>query len=143
MDSDSQPYNEEDDLDQCLYYLRTLSNILRWSSDNMWAALAENTISTDPSYRALYRISEFSMSFLYLKQTLINSSRARWRYYTPRVFLTRLLASHFWDIRSRKFRTEPPDQPISSHSFGNSPSDSTKPICSDSGGPSARTCFNR
>jgi len=60
LDSDSQPYSEEDDLDQCLYYLRTLSNILRWSSDNMWAALADNTISTDPSYPALYRISRLS-----------------------------------------------------------------------------------
>jgi len=63
LDSDSQPYSEEDDLDQCLYYLRTLSNILRWSSDNMWAGLADNTISTDPSYRALYRISQFTFVF--------------------------------------------------------------------------------
>lgn len=60
MDRDSQRYAEEDDLDQCLYYLRTLSNILRWSSDNTWAALADNTISTDPSYRDLYRISELT-----------------------------------------------------------------------------------
>ena len=52
-------YSDEDDLDQCLYYLRTLSNILRWSSDGMWAALVENTISTDKSHRSLYQISKY------------------------------------------------------------------------------------
>jgi hypothetical protein len=45
LDSDVQIYADEDDLDYCLYYLRTLSNILRWSSDSMWAALAQNSIS--------------------------------------------------------------------------------------------------
>lgn len=51
-------YEDEDDLDQCLYYLRTLSNILRWSSDSMWTALSKNTISTDPTKLTLYRISK-------------------------------------------------------------------------------------
>ena len=60
LDGHAQMHSEEDDLDQCLYYLRTLSNIFRWSSDGMWAALAENTISTDASHRSLYRISEYS-----------------------------------------------------------------------------------
>ena len=50
-------YTNSDDLDQCLYYLRTLSNMLRWSSDSMWAALAENSISTDKSHLSLYKIS--------------------------------------------------------------------------------------
>lgn len=50
-------YNDEDDLDQCLYYLRTLSNILRWSSDSLWAILSKNIISTDPAHPALYRIT--------------------------------------------------------------------------------------
>jgi hypothetical protein len=59
LESHVRMYNDEDDLDQCLYYLRTLSNILRWSSDGMWAALAENTISTDASHRSLYRISKY------------------------------------------------------------------------------------
>lgn len=58
LDSGIHLYTEEDDLDQCLYYLQTLSNILRWSSDSMWAALEENTISTDRSHQSLYRISE-------------------------------------------------------------------------------------
>lgn len=57
LTSDLRIYADEDDLDQCLYYLRTLSNILRWSSDSMWAALAENTISTDTSHRPLFRIT--------------------------------------------------------------------------------------
>jgi hypothetical protein len=50
-------YADGDDLDQCLYYLRTLSNMLRWSSDSMWAALTENSISTDKSQLSLYKIS--------------------------------------------------------------------------------------
>ncbi|CAL3964088.1 unnamed protein product [Diplocarpon coronariae] len=50
-------YNSDDDLDQCLYYLRTLSNMLRWSSGSMWSALAENSISTDASRPLLYRIT--------------------------------------------------------------------------------------
>ncbi|KAE8442299.1 hypothetical protein EG329_003499 [Mollisiaceae sp. DMI_Dod_QoI] len=54
--SDSPPYTSDDDLDQCLYYLKTLSNILRWSSDSMWATLARNNVSIDSSQRALYCI---------------------------------------------------------------------------------------
>ena len=59
LDGHPQFYTDNDDLDQCLYYIRTLSNILRWSSDGMWAALAQNIISTDTSHRALYRISQY------------------------------------------------------------------------------------
>jgi len=55
----SRKYTDDDDLDQCLYYLRTLSNILRWSSDGMWAALSRNIISTDRTYKSLYRISKY------------------------------------------------------------------------------------
>ncbi|CAG8949634.1 hypothetical protein HYFRA_00007868 [Hymenoscyphus fraxineus] len=51
------PYSPEDDLDQCLYYLQTLSNIIRWSSDGMWAALAENTIAQNESDHFLSRIT--------------------------------------------------------------------------------------
>ncbi len=55
---DVQLYASEDDLDQCLYYLRTLSNMLRWSSDAMWAALAQHSISTDSSHQSHQRISK-------------------------------------------------------------------------------------
>ncbi|KAL3418993.1 hypothetical protein PVAG01_09214 [Phlyctema vagabunda] len=50
-------YTDLDDLAQCLYYIQTLSNILRWSTDSTWAALAENSISTDRSHLSLYRIT--------------------------------------------------------------------------------------
>ena len=63
LGEDARRYTDDDDLDQCLYYLQTLSNILRWSSENMWAALAENTISTDPSDASLHRISELSQYY--------------------------------------------------------------------------------
>jgi hypothetical protein len=53
-------YSEYDDLDRCIYYLQSISRILRWSSDAMWLALAENMISTDQSNKALYRISKCS-----------------------------------------------------------------------------------
>jgi hypothetical protein len=59
MDRDVQIYASDDDLDQCSYYLRTLSNMLRWSSDGMWAALTQNSISTDTSHRSLHGISKF------------------------------------------------------------------------------------
>jgi len=59
MDKGVQIYASDDDLDQCLYYLRTLSNMLRWSSDGMWAALAQNSISTDSSHQSLHGISKF------------------------------------------------------------------------------------
>ncbi|CZR50608.1 probable regulator of reproduction DopA [Phialocephala subalpina] len=54
---DSPTYTTDDDLDQCVYYLKTLSNILRWSSDSMWAVLARNNISIDGSQKALYHIT--------------------------------------------------------------------------------------
>jgi hypothetical protein len=53
-----QRYTEDDDLDQCLYYLQKLSNVLRWSPDATWAALARNVISTDKSHPSLFRISK-------------------------------------------------------------------------------------
>jgi hypothetical protein len=59
-------YTEEDDLDQCFYYLQTFSNILRWSSDSMWAALAQNTITAHSGYFPLQGISEFIMPFTVL-----------------------------------------------------------------------------
>jgi hypothetical protein len=59
IEKNVQIYSSEDDLDQCLYYLRTLSNMLRWSSDGMWAALAQHSISTDSSHQSLHRISQF------------------------------------------------------------------------------------
>ncbi|KAI6780146.1 Protein dopey-like protein [Emericellopsis cladophorae] len=42
---DSRPFGEEDDLDLCLYYLRTLSNVLRTCGDVAWAVLASKHVS--------------------------------------------------------------------------------------------------
>ncbi|KAI1005338.1 Protein dopey [Podosphaera aphanis] len=47
LKEDTLIYRGEYDLDQCLYYLRTLSNVLRWSSESAWAALAMNNISIE------------------------------------------------------------------------------------------------
>ncbi|SZF02930.1 unnamed protein product [Blumeria hordei] len=33
-------YKSKDDLEQCLYYFKTLSNVMRWSSENIWSILA-------------------------------------------------------------------------------------------------------
>jgi hypothetical protein len=52
-------YTEEDDLDQCFYYLNTLSNILRWSSQSTWAALDENIATPDPDDIFFNNISKF------------------------------------------------------------------------------------
>ncbi|KAH0542943.1 hypothetical protein FGG08_002712 [Glutinoglossum americanum] len=38
-------FGEEDDLELCLYYLQTLSNVLRWSSNNVWASMAKRVIA--------------------------------------------------------------------------------------------------
>lgn len=83
-DGAARKYSDEDDLDQCLYYLQTLSSILRWSSENMWAALAENTISTDTSHLSLYRISKFPKPLYF--QISNKLSGKRWRNNPSRVF---------------------------------------------------------
>ena len=52
-------YKDEDDLDHCLYYLKGLSNVLRWSTDSTWATLSKSIISTDRAHVALHRISKY------------------------------------------------------------------------------------
>ena len=46
--SQSNAYEEdfEDDVDTCLYYLRTLNNIFRWSPDSLWSVLARRTVKS-------------------------------------------------------------------------------------------------
>ncbi|KAI9781169.1 MAG: hypothetical protein M1839_006277 [Geoglossum umbratile] len=39
-------YGEEDDLELCAYYLQTLSNIFRWSSNSVWASMAKRVVTT-------------------------------------------------------------------------------------------------
>jgi Dopey, N-terminal len=42
--SDDHADEDSDDLDSCIYYLQTLSNVLRWSSANVWVSLANDTL---------------------------------------------------------------------------------------------------
>ncbi|KAH0565127.1 hypothetical protein GP486_001478 [Trichoglossum hirsutum] len=39
-------FSEGDDLELCLYYLQTLSNILRWSSAGVWTTMAKQVVTT-------------------------------------------------------------------------------------------------
>jgi hypothetical protein len=72
-----QRYTEDDDLDQCLYYLQKLSNVLRWSPDATWAALARNVISTDKSHPSLFLISKLLVELRWTLLTLISWSGRR------------------------------------------------------------------
>ena len=95
-DSNTQAYSSGDDLDECLYYLRTLSNMLRWSSDSMWAALAENSIFTDMSHPDLYRISKHLTQRFWKSNTANKGSWPRRGNHASRVLLARLLARPCW-----------------------------------------------
>jgi hypothetical protein len=46
-EKDTMEFKSTDDLDLCLYYLRTLSNIYRWAPDAFWDMLARRTISNE------------------------------------------------------------------------------------------------
>jgi hypothetical protein len=72
-----QRYTEDDDLDQCLYYLQKLSNVLRWSPDATWATLARNVISTDKSHPSLFLISKLLVELSWTLLTLISWSGRR------------------------------------------------------------------
>jgi hypothetical protein len=68
-----QRYSEDDDLDQCHYYLQKLLNVLKWSPDTTWAALAQNNISTDKTDPSLHLISMSPIS----DQELLSDIRQR------------------------------------------------------------------
>ena len=51
-------FDSSDDLDLCLYYLRTLSNIFRWAPDALWDILARQTLPAEDYQPALSDISE-------------------------------------------------------------------------------------
>lgn len=51
-------FTEDDDLDLCIYYLRTISNIFRWAPDAIWGILATKGLSSE-SYPSLSEISGF------------------------------------------------------------------------------------
>ena len=53
-------FGDADDLDLCLYYLRTLSNVFRWAPDSIWAVLASRPVSPD-THPALPSLSKFTI----------------------------------------------------------------------------------
>jgi hypothetical protein len=55
--SNSISFSGDDDLDLGLYYLRTLSNVLRWAPDALWGVLATRIIE-EPG-QSLSHISKF------------------------------------------------------------------------------------
>lgn len=57
-DPPSVKFTDFDDLDLCLYYLRTLSNIFRWSPDIVWGVLASKSVSIDDAKLDLRQIGE-------------------------------------------------------------------------------------
>lgn len=54
--------SEDDDLDLCFYYLRTISNVLRWAPETIWTVLDRTTVPGESRYLDLSNISESSSS---------------------------------------------------------------------------------
>ncbi|KAF9879215.1 hypothetical protein CkaCkLH20_03448 [Colletotrichum karsti] len=46
----STTFTADDDLDLCLYYLRTLSNVFRWAPDVIWGVLASTSLTVDSEH---------------------------------------------------------------------------------------------
>ena len=120
-------YNDEDDLDQCLYYLRTLSNILRWSSDSLWAILSKNIISTDPAHPALYRISKYL--FPMRENNLIRDSWSRCKHITVGIFHPCLLGRNIWDLWLRILSIRITYQSITTYGVNNTAPNPLEPEC--------------
>lgn len=50
-------FTEDDDLDLCIYYLRTISNVFRWAPDAIWGILATKMVSPE-DFAGLTEISK-------------------------------------------------------------------------------------
>lgn len=59
---DPRAFAEDDDLDLCIYYLRTISNVFRWAPDAMWGILATKTVSVE-DFPGLSQLSELPVLF--------------------------------------------------------------------------------
>jgi hypothetical protein len=59
-DAKSSPsqYTEDDDLSLALYYIRSLSNVLRWAPEGAWAILAKKLVRSDAYQPPLSQISK-------------------------------------------------------------------------------------
>ncbi len=51
-------FTDEDDLDLCLYYLRTLSNVFRWAPDALWDVLATRNLQAEGRESTLSALSK-------------------------------------------------------------------------------------
>lgn len=58
MARDVEVFTEDDDLDLCIYYLRTISNVFRWAPDAIWGILATKTMSPEDC-PGMLEISEY------------------------------------------------------------------------------------
>lgn len=58
--SEPKAFTEEDDLDLCIYYMRTISNVFRWAPDAIWGILATKTVAPE-DLSGLSEISESSI----------------------------------------------------------------------------------
>lgn len=59
-------FTEDDDLSLALYYIRSLSSVLRWSPEAAWAVLAKRFVRSDTFQPPLSEISKFSPSDSYI-----------------------------------------------------------------------------
>jgi len=55
--SGSVEYAEDDDLSLALYYVRSLSSVLRWAHEATWAVLAKRTVRSDACHPPLSEIT--------------------------------------------------------------------------------------
>jgi hypothetical protein len=49
---------DDDDMDLCLYYLRTLSNVFKWAPDGIWAVLASKSVTVDEGRSPMFSNSK-------------------------------------------------------------------------------------
>lgn len=54
---EARKFSEEDDVELAVYYLRSLSNVFRFTPDSIWAFLAKKTIRPDSYFPSLSAIS--------------------------------------------------------------------------------------
>lgn len=68
---EARKFSEEDDVELAVYYLRSLSNVFRFTPDSIWAFLAKKTIRPDSYFPSLSAISMLLLrsSLLYMKLT--------------------------------------------------------------------------
>jgi hypothetical protein len=54
-------FMEDDDLSLALYYVRSLSSVLRWAPEATWAVLAKRVVRSDTHHPPLSEISKLNL----------------------------------------------------------------------------------